>query len=93
MLLKYFVTLIIFRRKIGSALRCNQLSLAVFVFILSSKGANQLQGEFSIEAAVLKGISRNFILEICRRFRTTSEKLAMEKYVLAYHAATKNLRG
>ena len=77
-----------------------QLSVVVFVFILSSKGANQvqalyiralgnIQGKFTTEAAVLKYISRNFVLEICRRFRTTSEKLALENHILAYHTADK----
>ena len=79
-----------------------QLLLAVFVYILSSKGANQLQvlyirtlgniqGKFSTtEASVLKCIPRNIFMETCRSFRTTSEKLALENYVLAYHAADKN---
>ena len=77
-----------------------QLSVVVFVFILSSKGANQvqvlyiralgnIQGKFTTEAAVLKYISSNFVLEICRRFRTTSEKLALENHILAYHTADK----
>ena len=52
---------------------------------LSSRGVNQLQGKFSYEAAVLKFYSSNFFLEVCRRFRTTSEKLTMENYVSAYH--------
>ena len=78
-----------------------QLSVAMFVYILSSKGANQLQvlyirtlgniqGKFSTEASVLKCIPRNIFMETCRSFRTTSENLALENYVLAYHAADKN---
>ena len=74
-----------------------QLSVVLFVFILSNKGANQFQipyirtlenihGKFSTEVAVLKCIHSNFFLEICRRFRTTSEKIALENYVLAYIA-------
>ena len=57
-------------------------SVAVFVYILSSKGANQLQvlyvrtleniqWNFSTEAAFLKCIPSNFFLEICTNFRTT----------------------
>ena len=60
----------------------------VFLYILSSKGANELQllyirtfgniqGKFITEAEVLK----------CFR---TSENLAMENYVLAYHTANKD---
>ena len=75
--------------------------VAVFVYILSSEGANQLQvlyvktlaniqGNVFTEAAVLKCISRNFFLETCRRFRTTSKMLALENYVLAYHTADKD---
>ena len=79
-----------FQEKTSTVLRCDQLSVAVFVFILSSKGANQLQGKFSTKTVVLKCISSNYFLEICRRFRTTSEKLAMENYVLAYHTANKD---
>ena len=73
-----------------------QLSVTLFVYILSSKGANQLQvlyiktlgniqGNFSTEAAVLKCILSISILEICRSFRTTFEKLALENFVVAYH--------
>ena len=51
-----------------------QLSVVVFVFILSSKGANQvqvlyirtlgnIQGKFTTEAAVLKCFPSNFILK------------------------------
>ena len=74
-----------------------QLSMTLFVYILSSEGANQLQvliiktlgniqGNCSTEAAVLKCIpSIFFFLKICSSFRTTSEKLALENFVLAYH--------
>ena len=48
------------------------------------------QGSFSTEAAMLKCIPSNFFLEICRCFRTTSKKLALESYVLEYHLADKN---
>ena len=76
--------------------------MAVFVYILSSKGANQLQllyirtlgniqGKFSTEAAVLRCIPSNFFLEACRNFRTTSEKLTLENYVLGYHTADEDL--
>ena len=102
MLLKYFVSLTIFRKKLGSVLRCSSQWLCLY--ILSSKEANQLQvlytrtlvniqGNFSTEAAVPKCIPSIFIfffLEICRRFRTVSEKLALENYVLAYHTVNKD---
>ena len=45
---------------------------------------------FSTEAAVLKCIPSIVFLEICRSFRTTSKKLALENYVLAYHTAGKD---
>ena len=75
-----------------------QLSVAVFVYILLSKEANQLhelfirtlgnnEGHFSTEAAVLKCISSNFVLEIWRSLRTRSEKLVLENYDLAHHTA------
>ena len=74
---------------------------AVFVFILSSKGANQWQehnvrtlgksqGKLFTEAAVLKCILSNYFLETCRRFSRTSEKLALENYVVAHHKADKD---
>ena len=77
-----------------------QLSVAVFLYILLSKGANQLQVlyigtlaniqvKFSAEAAVHKCFTSNFFLETCRSFRTTFEKLAL-KNVLAYHTADKD---
>ena len=76
-----------------------QPSVTVSAYILSSKGANQLQvlylkilgnihGNFS--TGVLKCISSNFFLEICRSSRTTSSKLGLEDYVLAYHAVDKD---
>ena len=78
-----------------------QLSVAVFVYILSSKGANQLhvlyirtlgniREKFPTEATVLKCIPSNFFPETRRIFRTTSEKLALENYVLAFHRADKD---
>ena len=78
-----------------------QPSVAVSVYILSSKGAKQLQvlyirtfgniqGSFSTEAVALRCISNNFFLEIRRSFRTTPQKLVPENYVLAYHTADKD---
>ena len=79
-----------------------QLSVAVFLHILSSEGANQLQvlyirtlgiilgkmqEKFSTESAVLKCILSNFILDTYRSFRETAEKVALENYDLAYHPA------
>ena len=66
MLLKYFVSYY-FQEKIWE-----QVSVVVFVFILSSKGANQLQilyirtlgniqGKFTIEAAVFKCLPSKFL--------------------------------
>ena len=45
---------------------------------------------FSTEAAVLKCIPSNIFLKIRRSFRTTSQKLVLENYVLAYHTADKD---
>ena len=84
-----------FQEKIQECLKV-QLSLTLFVHILSSKRTNQLQvlyattlgnmqGNFSTEAAVLKLIPSIFFLEICGGFRTPSEKLALKNLVLAYH--------
>ena len=78
-----------------------QLSVAESVYIVSSKGAIQLQVLYirlwetsketscmeSLSFAVLKCIPSSCFLEICRRFRTTSEKLVLENYVLPYHTA------
>ena len=83
MLRKYFVAL-----KIWECFKVRP-SVFVFVYILLSKEANQLQvlyirtlgsiqGKGSTEAMVLKCIPGIFLLEICRSFRTTSEKLALE---------------
>ena len=80
------MSLTIFSKKFGSVLRCSSQWLCF-------KGANQLQvfyirlcetskDNFSTKAVVLKCIPSNFFLEICRIFRTTSEKLALENYVL-----------
>ena len=92
---KIFCISYYFQEKIWECFKV-QLSVTLFVYILSSKGANQLQvlyigtlgniqGNFSTEAAVLKCILSIFILEICRSFRTTFEKLALENFVVAYH--------
>ena len=73
-----------------------QLSVAVFVYILSSKGANQLQvpyirtlgniqGNFFTEAAILKYIAIFFW-----KFVGQLKKVALENYVLAYHTANKD---
>ena len=75
--------------------------VVVFVYILSSKGANQLQvlyirtlrniqGKFSTEAALLKCIPSNFFLEICTSFRITCKKHPLENYIVAYHRADKD---
>ena len=77
-----------------------QLSVAVSAYTLLSKGANQLQvlyiktlrniqGNFSSAGALLKYIPI-FSQKICRSFRTTAKKLALENYVLAYHTADKD---
>ena len=90
---KIFFISYYFQEKIGSLLRC---SFSGFVFVLNSKGANQLQvlyikilgyikGSFSAEAAILECITSIFFLEISRSFRKTSQKLAPENFVLAYH--------
>ena len=92
--------LLLFSGKIRECFKLH-LSVVVFVFILSSKGANQLQelyirtlgniqGKFTTEAAVLKCIPKNFFLDVCRSFRITSEKLALENYALAYYTADKD---
>ena len=44
---------------------------------------------FSTEAKVFNCIPGNFLLKICSSFRTTSKKLVLENYVVAYHAANK----
>ena len=83
-----------------------QLSVAVSVYVLSSKGANQLQVLYirnlrNIQGNILHGIlpgsgvpqmysQHFFFLEICRSFRTTPKKLVLENYVLAYHTTDKN---
>ena len=84
-----------FQEKIWECLKV-QLSLTLFVHILSSKRTNKLQvlyattlgniqGNFSTEVAVLKLIPSIFFLEISGGFRTPSGKLALENLVLAYH--------
>ena len=90
MLLKYFVSLTIFKKCFKV-----QLSVTLLVYILSSKGANQLQVlyiktlETSKETFLLKLQSSNVFppsfLEICRSFRTASEKPVVENFVLAYY--------
>ena len=78
-----------------------QPPVVVSVYILSSKGADQLrvlyirtlgniQENFSTEGVVLKCIPHNFFLEIYRDFRAAVKKLALKNYVLAYHTANKN---
>ena len=84
-----YMTLTIFRKKIGSVLRCNQLSVAVFVFILSNKGANQLQGKFSYEAAVLKFIFSNFFWNFADLLGQHL-KSSLWKIVLGYHKGNKD---
>ena len=82
-----YMTLTIFRKR--SVLRCNQLSVAVFVFILSSKGANQLQGKFSYEAAVLKFIFSNFFWNFADLLGQHL-KSSLWKIVLGYHKGNKD---
>ena len=53
---------------------------------LNIKTLGNIQGSFSAEAAILKCIPSIFFLEIFRRFMKTSQKLALENFVLAYHA-------
>ena len=78
-----------------------QFSVAVFAYILTSKGANQLQvlyirtlgniqGKFSTKAALLKCIPSNFFQEIYTSFRITCKKHPLENYILAYHRADKD---
>ena len=97
---KIFCVSYYFQKKIWKHFKV-QLSVAVFVYILSSKGANQLhvlyirtlgniREKFPTEATVLKCIPSNFFPETRRIFRTTSEKLALENYVLAFHRADKD---
>ena len=93
-----------FQKKISECLQV-RLSVAVSVYILSSKGANLLQvayirtleniqgnflGGILFKAAVLKCIPSNFFLEICRRFRTTSKKLVLENSLSIYNTADKD---
>ena len=76
-----------------------QLSVAVSVYILSSKGTNQLQvpyirtlgniqGNFFTEDAILKCIAIFFwkFEEVLGQLK----KVALENYVLAYHTANKD---
>ena len=93
MLLKYFVSLTIFRRKFESVLRCSFQLLCLFKFyqvkeLISCKhsiwGLWETSKEtsweefFSTETVVLKFIPSNSFLEIRRRFRTTSQKLFLD---------------
>ena len=55
--------------------------------MLQIRTLGNILGKFSTKAVVLKCIPGDFFLEICRSFRTTSEKLALENYVLTYHTA------
>ena len=75
-----------------------QLSVVGSVYILSSKGANQLQvlyirtlgniqGNFLLKVRFSNVFSAIFFPEICRSFMTTAKRLALENYVLAYHTA------
>ena len=92
-----------FQKNISACLQV-QRSVAVSVYILSSKGANQLQvayirtleniqgnflGGILFKATVLKCIHSNFFLEICRRFRT-SKKLVLENSLSIYNTADKD---
>ena len=78
-----------------------QFAVAVFAYILSSKGANQLQvlyirtlgniqGKFSTKAALLKCMPSNFFQEIYTSFRITCKKHPLENYILAYHRTDKD---
>ena len=92
-----------FQKKISECLQV-RLSVAVSVYILSSKGANLLQvayirtleniqgnflGGILFKATVLKCIHSNFFLKICRRFRT-SKKLVLENSLSIYNTADKD---
>ena len=71
------------------------------MYDLSSKGATQLQvlfintlrsiqGNLFTDAAVVKCISSIFFPGNLQKFRTSSEKFALENFVLAYHTADKD---
>ena len=77
-----------------------QLSVAVSVYILSSKRPNQLQvlyirnlgniqGNFPTEGAIIK-LFPIFFSGNSKAFRTTAKKVALENYVLRYPAADKD---
>ena len=89
---KIFCISYCFQEKSESVLRCCFSGFCV----LNSKGANYLQvlyikslgniqGSFSAEAAILECITSIFFQEICRSFRKTSQKFALENFALAYH--------
>ena len=84
MLLKYFVTPIIFRKKIGSVLSSQWLRLFYQVKELISCKKNLLL------KLLPSNVFQAIFSRICKRFRTTAEKLAMENYVLAFHRANKD---
>ena len=84
MLLKYFVTPIIFRKKIGSVLSSQWLCLFYQVKELISCKKNLLL------KLLPSNVFQAIFSRICKRFRTTAEKLAMENYVLAFHRANKD---
>ena len=82
MLLKY-LSLIISREKCGSVLRCCSQCLRLFYQV-----KELISCRYSIQG--LWETSKENLLEIYRSFRATSEKLALENYVLAYHTADKD---
>ena len=95
MLLKHFVSLTIFRKKSGSVLRCRFQWLCLCIFyqvkeLITCKYSIERLWETSKKTFLLKLRSSNvlfsaFFLEICRSFRRTSEKLALENFIIAYH--------
>ena len=95
MFLKYFISLTIFRKTFGSVLR--YASQWLCLYILSSKGANQLLvlfintfGNLPLKLKFSNVSPKILLLKRCRSFRTKSEELVLENYVLAYHTADKD---
>ena len=82
MLLKYFVSLTIFRKKSGSVLRC---SFQWICLCIKYKYFGNYPRKRFCWSCGPQMYSQHFFLEICRSFRATSEKLALENFFLAYH--------
>ena len=95
MLLKYFISLTISGKTFGSVLKYS--SQWLFLYVLTSKGANQLQvllistlGNKLLKLRFLNVPPKIIFLKICISLGIKSKELVLENFALEYYTAYKD---